>query len=325
VWWDDWVVSVRLALAGDTMLGRGVAERLAADPTSLVAPDVVAVCREADAFVLNLECCVSDRGRPWPDPAKPFFFRAPPSATETLAHLGVGCVTLANNHALDFGEEALADTLEHLDAAGIAHVGAGLDQRTARAPVVLELRGLRLGVVGLADHPPEYAAAPTRPGIAFADLGRAVPAWVAETVRTMDADVVLATPHWGPNMASEPVPHVRAAARDLVDAGVGLVAGHSAHVFHGVEGPVLFDLGDFVDDYAVDRRLRNDLSLLWLVDLEEDGPRRLEALPLKLEYCHTRRAEGEDAAWIRRRFTGACAAMGTDMLEEDGRLVIDRR
>src|ERR687891_41390 len=174
------------------MLGRRVAEELAtAPPTSLVAPEVAAECRRADLFVLNLECCISERGRPWSDPAKPFFFRAPPVAVETLAHLGADCV--------------------------IAAVGS------------------------------------------------------------VEADAVLVTPHWGQNMTSEPVPHVRRAAQALVDAGAALVAGHSAHVFHGVQDGVLFDLGDFLDDYAVDAPLRNDLGLLWFVELDERGPRRLEA------------------------------------------------
>ncbi len=314
---------MRLALAGDTMLGRGVADRLtSAPPTSLVAPEVAAACREADLLVMNLECCISERGRPWPDPNKPFFFRAPPAALETLAHLGVDCVTLANNHALDYGEEGLLDTLAHLDARGIAHVGAGPDEEAARAPVLLEAGGVRLAVLGVSDHPAAFAAGPSRPGIAFTDLVGGVPHWVTGTMKGLDADAVVVTPHWGPNMTAEPVPHVRRAARSLIEAGAALVAGHSAHVFHGVEGPVLFDLGDFLDDYAVDPRLRNDLGLLWFVELDQRGPRRLEALPLRLDFCFTRRAEGEDAAWIRRRFRDACAALGTEAVEEEGRLVV---
>jgi poly-gamma-glutamate synthesis protein (capsule biosynthesis protein) len=78
-----------------------------------------------------------------------------------------------------------------------------------------------------------------------------------------------------------------------------------------------------VDDYAVDARLRNDLGLLFLVELDTGGPERLEAVPLRLDYCHTRIADGEDAAWIRQRFHAACAAFGTDVREEDGRLIVD--
>jgi poly-gamma-glutamate synthesis protein (capsule biosynthesis protein) len=305
---------VKLALAGDTMLGRGVAERLEGKPReSLFAPELVDVVREADLFVLNLECCISARGEP--TPGRVFHFRAPPWATQALAHLGVDCVTLANNHALDFGPDALLDTLAHLDAAGIRAVGAGTDLEHARAPAVLEVEGFRLGVVACSDHPAEYAAAPDRPGIAFVDLRRGLPEWL----RTLsEADAVLVTPHWGPNMTSAPPRYVQRAAKELLGAGATLVAGHSAHVFHGVAPRLLYDLGDFVDDYRVDRKLRNDLGLLFLVDLAGD---RLEAIPLKLEFAHTRLAHGDDATWITRRFTEACAAFGTEVVAESGRLV----
>jgi poly-gamma-glutamate capsule biosynthesis protein CapA/YwtB (metallophosphatase superfamily) len=314
---------MKLALAGDTVLGRGVAERLAeTPPTSLVAPEVVEAAREADLFVLNLECCISDRGSPWPAQGKPFFFRAPPVAVEALGHLGVDCVTLANNHALDYGEDALLDTLRYLERAGIACVGAGPDPKAARAPVTLEARGFRLAVIGATDHPEDFAAGPDRPGVAHADLQAGVPEWLVGVVREVDADAVLVTPHWGPNMVPEPIEAVRKAAGTLVEAGATLVAGHSAHVFHGVEGRVLYDLGDFLDDYMVDRVLRNDLGLLWLVTIDAGGPLRLEAVPLVLEYCHTRLADGDDRAWIRRRFSEACAGFGTTVAEESLRLVV---
>jgi poly-gamma-glutamate synthesis protein (capsule biosynthesis protein) len=119
---------MRLALAGDTMLGRDVAEALTAvTPSSLVAPQLIELTRTAEITVLNLECCISERGSPVRLRGKPFFFRAPPQAVELLAHLGVDCVTLANNHALDFGEAALLDTFHQLDSAGIGWVGAGWD------------------------------------------------------------------------------------------------------------------------------------------------------------------------------------------------------
>jgi hypothetical protein len=84
---------------------------------------------------------------------------------------------------------------------------------------------------------------------------------------------------------------------------------------------VLYDLGDFVDDYAVDRRLRNDLGLLFLLDLDAGGARRLEAIPLRIERCHTRLATGDDADWLRRRFTDACAEFGTQVTADQGRLI----
>lgn len=317
---------VTVALVGDTMLGRGVAAALElSGPESLFAPDVIAAVRGADLALLNLECCISTRGERWPDPAKPFFFRAPPAAVQALSLLGIDCITLANNHALDFGYTALIDTLDLLHAAGISTVGAGTNVEEARRPAILEACGFRLGIVGVTDHPAEYAAGPQRPGVAFVRLGTAVPDWLADTIAGLAADAVLVTPHWGPNMVESPLPEIRGAARRLLAAGATVITGHSAHVFHGVEGPVLFDLGDFVDDYATNATLRNDLGLLFLLTLDRRGPVRLEGVPLKLEYCHTRLAEGRDADWIRHRFRRACAAFGTDVRDEAGRVVVDWR
>jgi hypothetical protein len=85
---------------------------------------------------------------------------------------------------------------------------------------------------------------------------------------------------------------------------------------------VLYDLGDFLDDYAVDPVLRNDHGLLFLVSIDEHGPRRLEAVPLELGYCHTRLARPRAATRIARRFRSACAALGTEVTGTADRLVI---
>ncbi len=316
-------MALTLALAGDTMLGRGVAERLrmTAD-VPLLQPALVEVARSADLFILNLECCVSDRGRRIAEVGKPFFFRAPALAAERLAELGVACVTLANNHVLDFGPDALADTLTHLSAAGVVSVGAGLDEPSARAPARLIAAGQRLRVVAVADHPSSYAAGADRPGIAFADLKRrGPPKWLRAAARPADGELVLVTPHWGPNMTSAPVRHVRAAAAGLERSGATLIAGHSAHVPQGACGRVLFDIGDFLDDYRVDPRLRNDLSLLWLVTLDADGPRRVEGVAVRLEYAYTRLADADEATELARLLAGRCAAVGSRVELCDGRLV----
>jgi poly-gamma-glutamate capsule biosynthesis protein CapA/YwtB (metallophosphatase superfamily) len=301
------------------MLGRGVAEALEAEDAPLLAPEVVAIAREADLFVLNLECCISARGERWPEPRKPFFFRAPPVAAERLAAFGVDCVSLANNHVLDFGEIALADTLAHLDAVGVAWVGAGPDVEEARRPRVLRAGGERIAVLAFSDHPAVYAARPDRPGIAYADD---VSDWVSDAVAAAP-DPVLVLAHWGPNMTEAPIASVRSAAAALCDAGAAFVAGTSAHVVHGARGRVAYDLGDFVDDYAVHPRLRNDLGLLFLLGLDGGVPVALQAVPLKLEFCFTRLADGEDADWIAARFTAACEALGTPVERRGGRLWID--
>ena len=101
------------------------------------------------------------------------------------------------------------------------------------------------------------------------------------------------------------------------------MAGTSAHVFQGVDRRVLYDLGDFLDDYTVHPVLRNDLGLLWLVTVDEPGPRRLEALPLKLELGFTRLADRDDARWVAHRFAERCAPFGTEVRLAGGRLVVE--
>ena len=304
------------------MLGRGVGRAIAAGRAPLVDDEVVAVAGTADLFLVNLECCVSDRGERWPAAGKPFFFRAPPQAAELLAGWGVDCVSLANNHALDYGDRALLDTFEHLEAAGVGWVGAGVDEQAARAPRWLVARDQRVMLVAATDHPADFAAGVDRPGVAYADLKAGVPAWIVDALAA-SAEMRLCLMHWGPNMTTAPVDHVRAAADELRAAGATLIAGASAHVPHGAAGRVLYDLGDFLDDYAVDAELRNDLGLLFLITVVEGQPTEGEAVPLALDFCHTRLADGRDARLVGERFARACHALGGAAEVVDGRVRFD--
>jgi poly-gamma-glutamate synthesis protein (capsule biosynthesis protein) len=310
-------MSPTIGLLGDVMLGRKVAERLAqAPPEAVWSDEVRELCRSCDAVLCNLECCISERGsRTARVRRKPFFFRAPPAAVDALAAVGTSAVSLANNHALDYEEAALADTLEHLDAGRIEAAGAGLDVERARRGAVVTAGEVRVGLLAVTDHPPQYAATHDAPGVAFADLRQELPGWIRADLARLksEADLVVAFPHWGPNMTTEPAPWQRSSARELVAAGADLVAGHSAHVFHGVGRvrgrAVLYDLGDALDDYAVDEKLRNDLGVLalWRPRSEPE----LELVGLELRFCETQLARGAEADWIAARLERASAPLGT--------------
>lgn len=305
-----------IALLGDVMLGRAVAERLAdVPPEEVWAPEVRELCGACDLVICNLECCISVRGEPTERiRQKPFFFRGPPQAVGSLEAIGAGAVSLANNHALDYEAEALVETLHLLGEAGIAVAGAGRDESEARRPAIVEVGNVRVGLVAVSDHPPEFAAGRDSPGIAYGALRRAIPGWLADQLARLarECDHVVAFPHWGPNMTTEPASWQRRAAAQLQEAGADLVAGHSAHVFHGAgwsrRGPLLYDLGDALDDYAVEPRLRNDLGLL---AIWRPGDPELELVGLALDHCRTRLAAGDEAEWISRRLTQACERLGT--------------
>ena len=307
---------LRLALAGDVMVSRDRA-RLADDGASpRVADDVRAVLAEADVAVGNLECCLSTRGTPRPG----IVFRAPPASAEWLAGLGFHCLTLANNHVLDYGPQALEDTIACLADAGIATVGAGPDVESARASITIERDGTRLTVIACCDHPAEWAAGSGSPGVAHARLDGPVDDWLTHAIAAADTDAILVAPHWGPNLTTRPIARVRSAAAGLVAAGATLVAGHSAHVAHGVAGRVLFDLGDFFDDGTVGVQQRRALGLLWLVCLTRRGVGSIEAVPLALDRHLTRMADADETRWLAERMQRACARMGTAADLRDGRL-----
>ena len=85
---------------------------------------------------------------------------------------------------------------------------------------------------------------------------------------------------------------------------------------------MIFDLGDFLDDYASDAQLRNDLGLLWLVELDANGPAAIRALPLTLEYGFTRRASPTEVHQIARLLQERCAPFGTDVQIRGGMIEV---
>jgi hypothetical protein len=308
----------RIALLGDVMLGRGVAQQFeSTPPPHLWAPELRELLLGCDTVICNLECCVSNRGQPTTRiPAKPFFFRAPPAATEALGAIGVAAVGLANNHALDFEEEALLDTLELLHRGGIEAIGAGADLEAARAARSITAGDLVLGMVAASDHPAEYAAAVDAPGIAHAELVAGAPGWLLDRIAELRrrADLVLAFLHWGPTMTVRPAAWQRRLADQLLEAGADAVAGHSSHAFHGIgirpAGVAAYDLGGALDDYAVHPRYRNDLGLcaIWSPGNGDGG---LELVGLRLRFGCTEVARGADAEWIATRLDAACGELGS--------------
>ena len=316
----------RLALTGDVMLGRGVAEALASGEIAHPWGDVLPVMQSQDGVLVNLECALTRETERWRNGAeKAFYFRADPSAARLLRTAGVRFAGLANNHAGDFGSKGLLETVATLDAVGIAHAGAGADLAAASVPARIELRGVRVSVIAFADHPVSWAAGGSIPGIRFFTPGddaedfEPIARAIAEARR--GADFVIFSSHWGPNMRLHPPALFRRFARRVLDSGADLFWGHSAHVVQGIEiwqgKPILYDTGDFVDDYAIDSELRNDLSALLLLDLEDGAVRRLDLLPVQIRDRSVWIARAAEREFFVKRMTELCAELGTE-LEDRG-------
>lgn len=321
-----------LAFIGDVMLGRLVCREIARRPPESFWGTALPVLRAADAVFANLECAVSRSTREWRRTPKVFRFGAPPEAIEVLKAAQISCVSLANNHVLDFETEGLIDTLDHLDEAGIAHAGAGRSLAEAQAPAVVEAAGLRISFTALTDNEPPFAATEERPGTFYADIEarRDWPQLLADAAPPEEADLAVLSAHLGPNMLETPSHLFRDFADAAVAHGFDIYFGHSAHLFQGVRGRagavILHDTGDFLDDYAVDPDLRNDWSFIFLVELEDGRPRWLRMLPVALEISRVDLAEAETADAICRMMIRRCRPFGTELerTDEGLRLKLDQ-
>lgn len=316
--------TVTLAFLGDVMLGRGVNEALRGKHPDAPWGTVLPCLRKSDAVIANLECALTSHATPWSRTPKVFHFRGDPWLTQVLKAGNVRCVTLANNHSLDFEEAGMLDTLRHLEAAGIAHAGAGRNDQEARAPARFEAATLAVAVIGMTDNEPDFAASPGHPGTNYQEIRTDAATFArldasVQEARRQGAKFVVLSVHWGPNMLTEPPAHFRAFAHAAIARGVDLFHGHSAHLYQAVErhgrGLILYDAGDFLDDYAVDSVLRNDRSFLFLVELREGVLSRLRMLPVRLRFARVDLAEGPEFETIRARMKALCSPFGT-LLEE---------
>ncbi|EEG07073.1 CapA family protein [Pseudogulbenkiania ferrooxidans] len=316
-----------LALAGDVMLGRLVSDIVIKNPPAQPWGDLLAIMGGADARLVNLECAITRHRQRWTRTDKVFHFRADPRVIEVLHVARIDAVALANNHVFDYNEAGLLDTLQYLDRAGIAHAGAGHDLAEACQPALVDAGGCRVALIAITDNEPPFAATSERPGTRYLPIDPASLPALQQQVRAArgaGAALVVLSCHWGPNMVERPPAHFCAFARAAVDLGVDLFHGHSAHLCQGVEihhgKPILYDTGDFLDDYAVDPWWRNDWSFLFLVTFEHGRLTRLELVPALLTLARVQCAPEPERSALCRRMRALSAEFGTDLIEAGERL-----
>jgi hypothetical protein len=170
-----------------------------------------------------------------------------------LDQAGIDGVTLGNNHVLDAGTEGLQETIFHLENAGIAHAGAGMDLDAAREPMVFDVGGTKVGVLSY-HGVPSYDwswATETAPGTA--PLLQEVMTEDIERLRP-EVDLLVVMPHWGNEYLATPEPGQVDLAHAAVDAGADLIVGGHAHWPKGIEiyegRPVFYGVGNFLLDQS---------------------------------------------------------------------------
>lgn len=187
-------------------------------------------------MVVNLETAVADAGVGRPPVEKRFLFRSPPASLDLLVDAGVDVVALANNHTLDFGVEALAQTLDEIDARALQRVGAGLDEDSAYLPLIIGVGEWTVGLVSLSRVPCDWSASGnnTRPQVAWAcpplfDLAAA-----AAEQAMAQADVTVVMIHGGEEGVLCPSPFMVELEQTFAEMGVDAVINGHPHVLQGL-------------------------------------------------------------------------------------------
>lgn len=253
---------VTLAFAGDIHFTERTA-RLLADPQTAIGP-TSAVLSRADLAMANLETAITDGGVPEP---KQYHFRAPATALTAMRAGGIDVVSMANNHALDYGQSGFADTLAAIEASKLPVVGVGHNAQQAYAPWITTVRGTRIAFLAfnqIHELLDEWTATASRPGLASAlQLSQTVAAVKAARAK---ADIVVVYMHWGWEGDKCPRADNRALAQALATAGADVVVGTHAHLMLG-DGflgrtYVQYGLGNFV--WWWDNAFSNDTGVLTL-------------------------------------------------------------
>jgi len=290
---------VTLAVVGDVMLGSAVADVGREDgpdaPFSASMPQL----SKAYAVVGNLECALSERGKPTVAKGavalkkhREWLLRGDPAAAAGLKRAGFAAMSLANNHTMDYGPAALRDTITALDGAGVAHSGAGATIAQAWQPAYFTRDGTRFALLAFSDVVPRgFAAARNGAGIAVGrsmvsgDVDDASIVLLRRAVERArrNADIVIVYEHWGTELVATPSADQIRAAHAAIDAGASLVVGAHPHVLGPIEpyrtGLIAYSLGNFVfDAYPGPAAQSEILDVTWRGDRIESW----RAVPIEI-------------------------------------------
>jgi poly-gamma-glutamate synthesis protein (capsule biosynthesis protein) len=274
--------TVTLVAVGDVLLSRGVGRQIEKHGPHYPFKKMQKLTSLADIAFCNLECPISKGGFPR---KTQFLFRADPQAVEGLSYAGFDIASLANNHTLDYGRDALLDTMSHLSKADIKPSGAGTSRSEAVKPAVIIKKGLKVGFLSYTDLPAQGdTPLPDKPGIARVDPGT-----LTGEVKgaEKDIDVLVVSFHWGVEYKSAPTERQKELAHKAIDAGADLVLGHHPHVLQPVEiyknKPIIYSMGSFVFDVRPWPSTRR--SQVYTFELNPGKARLVKKTPIKIVNC----------------------------------------
>ncbi len=236
--------TVRMLSVGDILLAGPMEKLMSTKGMDFPFKAMSPLFKKSDLVFANLECCISDCGEPVP---KKYNFRARPERAEVLSRSGISIVSMANNHAWDFGRAALLQTKQLVEKSGVITVGAGANRTEAHSLRIVLRRGIRIGFLAyLGLFPAVVPESDTEPCLAMGDF-ESVRREVSAARKLVD--VLIVSLHCGIENAPKPSPHQIALAHSMIDSGADLVVGHHPHVIQRTEvyhgKTICYSLGNF--------------------------------------------------------------------------------
>jgi poly-gamma-glutamate capsule biosynthesis protein CapA/YwtB (metallophosphatase superfamily) len=311
-----------LGFAGDVMIGRLVNDHIKTTGYTQLWGNALALLRCTDINIVNLETAITRCQKIVP---KVFNYKTDPDNVRALQEGHITVANLANNHVRDFDDAGLIETIQTLDHAHIGHVGAGKDLQAAQRPLIIRKHGITVGILGFTDNEPTWKAGENKPGINYIQIGDIET--VAKCVNTIRSkvDFVIVTIHWGPNMRTQPSKEFISFAHQIIDVGVDIIHGNSAHVFQGIElykgKLIMYDTGDFIDDYAIDPKLRNDQSLFFEVTLSKKGIKSIRLTPVIIDTMQVNVATDKNQKQILEHMQKLSSYFGTN-IDDTGNVIV---
>jgi poly-gamma-glutamate synthesis protein (capsule biosynthesis protein) len=242
-----------------------------------------------DILCANLETCVTDEKK---RTKKTFNFRLSPNYSKVLKFNCNQVYNLANNHIMDYGKKGIIDTIDELDNLDIYHVGAGVNNLQAEEPVIIQIDNLKIGFIGATDQMLSWEAGNDQPGINILDYND-IHSLLKQIKNTKkQCDYLILNLHWGENWNSEINSEQNKFTNEAIKNGVDIIIGTSTHFPHNLQIKenkkiVMYSLGDFIDDYALNKYYRNDLGCVLHLDLIDKGENKITVkdpilMPIKI-------------------------------------------
>lgn len=310
--------SVTFSAVGDVMLDRGVRRKIEKEGLDYPFALVAAYFKSRDIVFCNLECPVSSIGNPLD---KYYTFRADNKFLPVLKNAGFNVFSLANNHTLDYGREALVETISNLKSIGSCQVGAGRSRLTASLPLLIKRNGIRFAFF-----------ASNQIGIQGIDKDTRKPcSWDApvdeiimmvKIVRPF-VDYVIVSIHWGIEFSDMPLKRQIRDAHSIIDAGADLLIGHHSHSIMGVEvykGKfILYSLGNFLFDQ---HQYPGNAGMLFECTFTSRGVKDAALIPTVTKKCRPNIPTEIGYQDIMKRIESVSSRFDVSFFDRNGKLFI---